>query len=63
MLVNNNAYMAKQLCYGKLQPKNRNLFVQACNHAILKLLQLIDTSFASFSPFYKGVEEKERSDG
>jgi len=34
MLVNNNAYMAKQLCSPKLQSKNIwNLFVQVCNHA------------------------------
>jgi len=37
-LVNNNAYMAKQLCYSKLQLKNMwNLFVQVCNLAISKL--------------------------
>jgi len=38
VLVNNNAYMEKQLCYRKLQIKIKNLFVQACNHAILKLM-------------------------
>jgi len=37
-LVNNNAYMAKQLCYHKLQLKNIwNLFVQACDLAVSKL--------------------------
>jgi len=55
----------------KLQPKNiHNLFVQACNLAMqfhnyvyvcvssCKLWQSIDTFFASFSPFYKRLEEK-----
>jgi len=38
-LVNNNTYMAKQPCYRKLQSKNiQNLFIQACNLAISKLM-------------------------
>jgi len=53
--------MAKQLCYRKLKhPKSICSSMLSCYSEAddVEAITVYVTSFVSFSPFYKGVEEK-----